>query len=511
MSDSILDAPLHAFPGGLRLDHHKTAACESPPARAPLPERLYLPLVDRRGQPVEACVREGDRVARGEVLIQASSDFELTTHAPTSGRIGPVEFRPAVWPPGHELPCLSLIADGEDRAAEPRPLDDWQSLDRDRLVDQLRDAGLAGLGGAAFPTAAKLRGDWDSLDTLILNGAECEPWIACDEALMRSRAEAIVLGGQILARACGARELILAIEDPLRETESRLHRAMAGVEAGLPMRLVKVPSLYPEGGERQLIQVLTGREVPFDGLPQDLGVLVHNVATAAAAHDAVVLGLPLTERIVTVTGPGIASPCNLIARIGTPIAHLLETAGGLSDDCTRLILGGPMSGTALVSDRIPVTKGTNCLLALTEAELQPRRPVMPCINCGECVRVCPARLLPQQLYRLIEGERLEAAAELDLFDCIECGCCAQVCPSQIPLVDWYRHGKAERRIQLLDQRRAALARRRHEAREKRLAIEEAEREARRERRRQKLAQGDQARNEIQAAIERARARKRGAD
>jgi len=510
MSTSPVDDILHAFPGGLELRHHKRVSCELPLDAAAPSNRYHLPILDRDGQAAERLVEEGDRVLRGQPLTRARNDFEVVTHAPTSGRIGPIVPRTMAWPPAALADCLSLIADGEDREADPTPFEDWLGAERDRLIDHLRDSGLAGLGGAAFPSAAKLRGDWAPIQTLILNGCECEPWIACDEMLMRSRASDIVLGGCILAHAAGARELVIAIEDQMGEIRRHLTEAIDRLSMPTPIRLRQVNKIYPEGGERQLIQVLTGREVPFDGLPQDLGVLCHNVATAAAAFDAVILGRPLTERIVTVTGPGVERPRNLIARIGMPIGELLDAAGGTRPGAARLILGGPMSGTALANDEVPVTKGTNCLLVLEDEQIRSDRATMPCINCGECVRVCPAGLLPQQLYRMIEGQRLEAAAELNLFDCIECGCCAQVCPSHIPLVDWYRHGKTERRLEQLDQRRAALARRRHEARERRLEQQRLEREARRERRRQKLAEGSQARDEIQAAIERAR-RKKQAD
>jgi electron transport complex protein RnfC len=509
MSTSPVGDLLHPFPGGLELRHHKRVSCELPLEAPALSNTFFLPVLDRSGQAVPLLVEEGDVVLRGQPLTRARNDFDVVTHAPTSGRIGPIVQRTMAWPPGSLADCLSLIADGEDHEAAPLPFEDWLTSDRDLLVDHLRDAGLAGLGGAAFPSAAKLRGDWGPIQTLILNGCECEPWIACDEMLMRSRAAEIVLGGCILAHAAGARELVIAIEDQMGEVGRHFSEAIDRASMPIPIRLRQVNKIYPEGGERQLIQVLTGREVPFDGLPQDLGVLCHNVATAAAAFDAVILGRALTERIVTVTGPAIEGPRNLIARIGTSIGELLDAAGGTLPSAARLILGGPMSGTALANDEVPVTKGTNCLLVLEDEQIRSDRATMPCINCGECVRVCPAGLLPQQLYRMIEGQRLEAAAELNLFDCIECGCCAQVCPSHIPLVDWYRHGKTERRLEQLDQRRASLARRRHEAREARLEQQRLEREARRERRRQKLAEGTQAQDEIQAAIERARRKKQG--
>ncbi len=507
MSTPSVGETLHAFPGGLTLRHHKQVACQSPLRHLPLSAHYYLPITDRRGQTAELIVVEGQSVRRGQVLTRARSDFDIVTHAPTSGRIGSIVRREGIWPPGSWTDCIHLEADGLDSAVEAEPLTEWFEHDRYRLIDRLRDRGLAGLGGAIFPTAAKLRGDWGPIHALILNGAECEPWIACDEMLMRTRSDEVVRGGIVLARAAGASEMVIAIEDQMGEVGQRLSDAIDTCPIDFPVRLVRVDKIYPEGGERQLIQVLTGLEVPFDGLPQDLGLLCHNVATAVAALEAIEAGRALTERIVTVTGPGIRQPQNLIVRIGTPISELIEAAGGLTGDAGRLILGGPMSGNALPSDRMPVNKGSNCLLVLTAAQVERVQPVMPCINCGECVRVCPASLLPQQLFRMIEGERLEAAADLNLFDCIECGCCAQVCPSHIPLVDWYRHGKAARRLEQLDQRRAALARRRHEAREARLEKEQIEREARREKRRQKLAEGSKAQDEIRAAIERAKRKK----
>ncbi len=363
-----------------------------------------------------------------------------------------------------------------------------------------------------FPTAAKLRGPWGAVETLILNGAECEPWSACDEMLMRSRPEAVIRGGQILAAAVAARHLIIAVEDDMPGIAAGLETALAAQpDHGVTIRIVEVPACYPQGGERQLIETLTGLQVPANGLPQDLGLLCHNVGTAAAAFDAVECGRPLTHRLVTVSGPGIVRPCNVHAAVGSPMAHLIAAAGGYRDGVRRLILGGPMTGVTLPNDAVVLTKGSHCLLALTEDELAPRSQSMPCINCGDCVAVCPASLMPQLLFRAVAAERPEQAGELALFDCIECGCCAAVCPSQIPLVDYYRHGKARLRLKEMDQRRAALAQRRFEARQARIEQEQAEREARRRARAERLQQAELARDEIQAAIERARSRKRPAE
>lgn len=509
MPDQLPGERLYSFPGGLELRHHKQIACRRPVQRPPLPERLYIPLGQHQGESGRLCVTEGERVDKGQALSASGDDFIVPVHAPTSGRIGALVNHPAAFPPGGTRRSLVLEPDGEDRWGECRRLDQWSGSGRDgeAIIDHLHAHGLAGLGGAMFPTAAKLRGDWNDIHTLILNGAECEPWIACDEMLMRERPEAIVEGGLIMARAVRARRVVIAIEDRMNAVRERLETARRDIDPEGIVRIIQVLTIYPEGGERQLIQTLTGHEVPHDGLPQDLGVVCHNVATAAAARDAVIEGQPLIERIVTVTGPGIAEPCNLRALIGTPFSRLIEAAGGYQGEVTRLVLGGPLSGTALASDEIAVTKGANCLLALTRDEVEATQPTMPCINCGECVRVCPARLLPQTLFRHLEARQYDKAAELDLADCIECGCCAQVCPSHIPLVDYYRHGKDELARRRLDQRRAELARRRYEAREKRLQREQQQRRARRKEREEKLKQPEKARDEIQAAIERARQKK----
>lgn len=499
---------LFRFPGGLELDHHKRESLTEPLAQMPLPKRLFLPLVQHQGPAGELVVEVKDAVRKGQALTRARDDREVPIHAPSSGRITAIKRWPVSWPPGAEADCLVLETDGEDRWIERTPWPDWARREPTALIERLRAGGLAGLGGAMFPTAAKLRGDWESpgIDTLILNGCECEPWISCDEALMRSRPEAVIEGGLILARALGAAEVVVAIEDQIGGMGRALEQAAARLACSDRVRVVRVARIYPVGGERQLIQVLTGAEVPHDGLPQDLGLACFNVATAATARDIVVDDTPLIERIVTVTGPAIARPRNLIVPLGTPVAALIDQAGGIVGRLDRLVLGGPMSGIPLTSDRVPVIKGSNCILALSTEDTARRQPEMPCINCGECVRVCPARLLPQQLFHAARIEDHDEAQALHLFDCIECGCCAQVCPSHIPLVDWYRHEKGLLRERGLQEARARRARERFEARQRRLAERDAERRRKREQREQRLREQAAAKAEVQAAIERARAR-----
>jgi len=504
----------YRFPGGLKLRHHKQIACKEPLARLPMPACLYLPLAQHQGPPGELLVAAGDQVLKGQPLTRADNDRQVPVHAPTSGRIETIAPWPVSWPPDSTGDCIHLLPDGDDRWDERAGLDAWRDASPEALIDRLRAGGLSGLGGAMFPTAAKLRGDWSDADappetrihTLILNGSECEPYISCDEMLMRNRSEAIIEGGQILARALGAREIVIGIEDQMGKVRRALEGAIRAIAPDGGCRVVQVTSIYPEGGEKQLIQVLTGAEVPHDGLPQDLGLACLNVATAAAARDIAVDGTPLIERIVTVSGPGVAHPRNVIVPLGAPVRELIEFAGGPADSIDRLVLGGPMSGLPLASDDIPIIKGSNCVLTLRPEDTARRQPVMPCINCGECVRVCPASLLPQELYHYLRADNHDEARALNLFDCIECGCCAHVCPSHIPLVDWYRHGKGVLREAGIEDGRAARARRRFEAREARLAEREAERKHKREAREQKLKANREARDEIQAAVERARAR-----
>lgn len=502
---------LHGFHGGLALPGHKKVSLEVPLAAAGLPERVYVPIGQHQGQAGQLLVEPGDQVLAGQALTASDDDFEVPAHAPCSGTVVGLCERPASHPPGSRRRCIEILADGRDEWVAPAPLTDWAQRPSGEIVNHLHAMGLVGLGGAMFPTAAKLRGPWGAIHTLILNGAECEPWISCDETLMRTRPAAVIHGGRILAAAVAAKRVLIAVEDDMAGIAQMLKNALAEQNTGLDMAIVEVPAVYPQGGERQLIETLTGLQVPSDGLPQDIGLLCHNVATAAAAFDAVENGRPLTERIVTVTGPGIQRPCNLRAAVGTPIAHLVAAAGGYREGVKRLILGGPMSGTALASDEVVLTKGSHCVLALTDQELAPGPAPMPCINCGDCVAVCPASLMPQLLFRALAADHHEQARDLSLLECIECGCCAEVCPSHIPLVDYYRHGKARLRLKDLDHRRAALAKRRYEAREQRLAQQQAEREARRHARAERLQKAEGAQDEIQAAIERAKAKKRTGD
>lgn len=498
---------LYHFPGGLRLRHNKKISCEMPVERAPLPPRLFVPLLQHSGREAEAVVQPGQSVHKGEQLGCFTQPARGCVHAPTSGIVTAIARHPISHPSGRESLCIVIEPDGLDEWKTLEPITDWHSADPDILRERIRNSGIVGLGGAVFPTGHKVtEATRRDIHTLILNGSECEPYISCDEMLMREQPDSIILGGQILQRAVGAERTIIAIEDQMGAVGLALQQAAdrAGAEN---IDIVKVTTIYPEGGEKQLVQVLTGLEVPSGGRPTDLGLLCQNVATATAVARAVVEGKPLVERIVTITGNGVRQPRNLLAAIGTPIEVLIEAAGGYQPDAARLILGGPMMGYALPSDANPVVKAANCVLVLTESDIRPQQPEMPCIRCGECARVCPAQLLPQQLDWSIRNKLWDEVSDLGLSDCIECGCCDFVCPSHIPLVEWFRHGKSELQALAAERARAEQARRRFEARETRLAREKEERRARREQKKRALGNEADKKQKIEAALQRARSKK----
>ncbi|HWP94118.1 MAG TPA: electron transport complex subunit RsxC [Gammaproteobacteria bacterium] len=498
---------LRNFPGGLALPENKEAATARPILPLPYSGELILALHQHAGEPAEPVVSAGARVLKGELLAKPSSYVSAAIHAPTSGIIRGIAERRVPHPAGRRAPCILLEPDGRDAMVDPEPVADWENADPARLRERVRDAGIVGLGGASFPSHVKLA-PARPVELLILNGAECEPYISCDDMLMRERARDVVDGARIMLRALGAPRCTIAIEDNKPQAKAALRAALDAV-GDERLELVLVPSIYPEGGERQLIQTLTGREVPSGGLPLDIGLVCHNVGTAAAVADAVLRGLPLIARIVTVAGGGVKEQRNVEALIGTPICDLVYACGGYTDAAERLIMGGPMMGFALQSDAIPIVKATNCILVAARDEIEVQKNPLPCIRCGECAAVCPASLLPQQLYWHARAGEWDRVVAYDLFDCIECGCCDYVCPSHIPLVSWFRHAKSEIRAQRAERARSDHARERFEARQERLQRAQAEREERLRRKQESLA-ADGRKAEIEAAIERAKARKSSA-
>ncbi|MGA7800169.1 MAG: electron transport complex subunit RsxC [Gammaproteobacteria bacterium] len=502
---------LFHFHGGLRLPGHKDPSTSTPVVPARVPPRLILPLHQHIGQPAEALVKVGDDVLKGQLIGRAQGYVSAPVHASSSGRVVEVGERPVPHPSGLTALCVVIETDGLERwRRRDEPVADYKALDPSELRNRIRDAGIVGLGGAGFPSFIKMNpGAGHAIDLLVINGAECEPYISCDDMLMRERPADIVGGMAVLRHAIGARECVIAIEDNKPEAIAALQREVQAM--GDPsVHVATVPTRYPTGGEKQLIKVLTDLEVPSQGLPADIGIVCHNVGTAAAVYRNMLDNEPLVSRMVTVTGAGVAEPRNLEVLIGTPIADLVAQCGGYTDAADRLVMGGPMMGFALPDDALPVVKTTNCILVASRADLPAPQAAMPCIRCGECVQVCPANLLPQQLYWYAHAKDFDKAQDYHLFDCIECGCCAQVCPSHIPLVQYYRFAKTEIWAQDRERHHADQARRRHEFRLERLEREKQEREQRlRERR--KGAPEDAKKAAIQAVLDRAKAKKAAAD
>ncbi|WP_160286120.1 electron transport complex subunit RsxC [Pseudomonas knackmussii] len=477
-----MNAKVWDFPGGLHLPTNKQQSTGGHSVRAPLPARLTLPLQQHTGAPALPCVAVGDYVRKGQCIALPGSAISAAVHAPTSGTVVAIGEQPYPHPSGLLAEAIVIDADGRDEWAELNPSPDYRQESPAALLERIRAAGIAGLGGAGFPTAAKLAARAaEDLHTLVINGAECEPYISADDMLMRERAVALVEGIEILAHLLQPPQVLIGIEDDKPQAIEALRQAIGE----RPFELRVVPTKYPSGGERQLILLLTGREVPSGGLPADIGMVCVNVGTAVAVRDAVLLGRPLISRLTTLTGEALTRPMNVEALLGTPIGELLEFAGIDHAKLDRLIMGGPLMGITLGDTQAPLIKTANCLLAASTAELPPPPPALPCIRCGDCAQVCPASLLPQQLHFFAKGEDHEQLQAHNLFDCIECGACAYVCPSSIPLVQYYRAAKADIRELQLKQQKAEHSRLRFEQRQERLRHEEArkaeERQARQER------------------------------
>ncbi len=485
--------------GGVHPDDRKTLAAGRPIEALPLPTLLHIPLQQHIGAVANPVVQRRQYVAKGELIARAQGAVSAPIHAPTSGRIVGLGLYPANHPSGLSVRTITLQPDGKDRWHKRiAGVDDPFALEPAEIAQRVADAGVVGMGGATFPSAVKLGlGKRYQLSTLVINGSECEPYLTCDDQLMREQAEAIVDGARIMARALGVRRLLFGIEGNKPEALAAMQRATAELDAAEldSAEVVRLPMRYPMGSEKHLVQTLTGKETPARGLTADIGVVVHNPATAFAVHEALRLGQPLVSRVISVTGGAISAPKNLRVLMGTKIEDLIEHCGRFREDPDRLIAGGPMMGQPIPELRVPVMKGTNGILALTAAETDKREPG-PCIRCGSCVGACPCGLVPLSMAAQVRSGDLDAAVSTGLMDCIGCGSCAYVCPAHLPLVQFFNHAKgelaargrakqkqtetkrlAEQRIQRLEaQKRAkreAMAKRKREAEAKKQAELEA--------------------------------------
>ncbi|MDI1299173.1 electron transport complex subunit RsxC [Methylotenera sp.] len=458
------------FNGGVHPHDHKAESTTLPIAQLAMPEKLILPLRQHVGHIPKILVQVGDFVLKGQMLAEPEGALSAAIHAPTSGTITAISEQVIPHPSGLPDMCIMLAPDGKDTWAQLQPLD-WRNTDKKVLVDSLRSSGIVGLGGATFPTHIKLRTNGKSnVHTLVINAAECEPYITCDDMLMRERAEQIIKGIEIVQSLLGAEKCMIGIEDNKPQAAS----AMSVACANKAMQVKVVPTLYPSGDARRLIHLLLDVEIPNDKRSTDVGIQVFNIATLLAVYRYFEFGEPSINRIVTMTG-NVVKPQNFEVLFGTPLQSLIAAAGGAKVDTTHYIMGGPMMGFDLPNEQVPITKAANCIIAAAPNLFAAPPPAMPCIRCARCADACPVNLQPQELYWFSKADNFEKARDYNLFDCIECGCCTYVCPSDIPLVQYYRYAKSE--IIALDKAKEAadLARERNDFRLARIEREKLER------------------------------------
>jgi electron transport complex protein RnfC len=454
---------------GVRTPRRKSLATQAAILIAAPPARVTIPLTGSTGIAAIPLVVRGQGVRCGEPIAAPAAPGLATVHASIAGRVTDIGACPVAGSSG-PVPCIVIERGTSDAHWDGYPAQpDTATLPADEIRRRIATAGIVGLGGALFPTAAKLDSAGPT-PLLLLNGAECEAYISCDDMLLRERADRVVAGGRILCTALDAELCVIAIKTDMPEARAALLDALD--QAGDPrLALSTVTAKYPAGGERQLIELVFGCEVPVGGRPADIGVICQNVATAAAVADFFLDGRPLISRIITISGGGITTPRNIEARIGTPVAELVALAGGYAGTPERLIMGGPMMGVALPDDALPITAATNCLIAATAGELGDTAVEQPCIRCGLCVEACPAGLMPQELLNAVRVENTARLAELGVSECIDCGACDFACPSHIPLTAQFRTGKRLLSTAQLAREQADRARSRYDARTQRLARE----------------------------------------
>ncbi|MFA7832691.1 electron transport complex subunit RsxC [Aeromonas dhakensis] len=472
--ERIKAGTLWDFHGGIHPPENKEQSSLTPVVDAGLPPQLIIPVRQHAGPAGDLLVRVGDRVKKGQPLTRHEKGRIVPVHASTSGTITAIGHHTVAHPSGLDDLCITLTPDGEDAWGERKGQADYWNLERGELLERIQQAGIAGLGGAVFPTHSKLDGRGQLTEILIVNGLECEPYITTDDRLMQEYADEIMDGIRVLKHLLKPKLTLIGVEDNKPAAIGELTRHATDEDV-----LVKtVPTKYPSGGAKQTIELLTGRQVPKGGRAVDMGIMVLNVATVFAIKRAIIDGEPLISRIVTLTGDAFKKPGNAWVLLGTPVRWLLQRFELQPEADQRVIMGGPMMGFTLPHAMVPVVKATNCLLSPTRAELPPPGPEQACIRCSACADACPANLLPQELYWYSRAKEYDKAEGLNLFDCIECGACAWVCPSEIPLVQYYKIAKDDIREARAEAEKAERAKQRFEAKQARFEREKAAREAR---------------------------------
>ena len=467
---SLISKAQFNITGGIILPENKSQSSQSPLQICPLPEQLIIPLNMHAGTDAIAIVEVGETIGKGQNIAKADRAISAFIHSPVAGQVVDIKSMPVANRSGVEETVLIIDCDSEQSDLY-NEISDWSNQTAEQLLEKVRLAGIVGLGGAGFPSDQKIKSSLSS-HTLILNGAECEPYISCDHRAMDDFAPQILEGALILATILDCENIQIAIEDnkssAINSMANSLKESANGGNKSPTIEIIEIPTRYPSGGERQLIEIISGKQVPSNSLPSVLGYTVQNVATALAVSEAVVRDKPLLDRIVTVTGKAVSRPGNYRVTLGTSIRYLLEFAGWDESKCSRLIHGGPMMGFPMACADRPISKTSNCIIAGTIEEFPAPLAEQTCIRCGQCADVCPATLIPQQLYWFSRSGEINKALDHRLMDCIECGACAYVCPSQIPLVDYYRYSKGEVKSRKATEEKASHSKQRFDFRNQRL-------------------------------------------
>lgn len=427
------------FKGGAGVPHHKEATEGLSIEKARVPKIVYIPLHQHVGAPCEPIVKVGDTVKVGQKIGQSDAFVSAPVHSSVSGVVKSIANMST--PTAQNVKCIVIESDGKDELHESvKPKGSLESLTQKEILEIIKEAGITGMGGAGFPAHVKLSPPSDKkIDTILLNGAECEPYLTADHRVMVEYPEKVVFGLKAIMKAVGVDKAIIGIEKNKPDAILAIREAIKN-EPNIQVATLKVK--YPQGDEKRLINAILGRVVPSGGLPMDVGVIVSNVSSSKAIADAILEGKPLYERVVTVTGKGIKEPKNILARIGTPFKDLIEQCGGFASTPGKIIAGGPMMGISQYSIDVPIMKGSNGILVITEKEAQPDK-VSPCIKCGKCLEVCPVRLQPLYLGGYAIKKNFDKAEEYHALDCVECGACSYICPAKRPLTESIRLAKRE--------------------------------------------------------------------